>query len=134
MIACCVFPPHLGLRLCPSHCYLTTCTLAQLGLKRRKVTSYRFNLKAIDEEIDKELKSLRGVVETFLKNPEPPTWVPPDYVTPSNREFLTSLRIPSYSNGNPSLLFHDLDVCDGNEIEKIFEYGTPLYVLVFTVL
>jgi hypothetical protein len=82
------------------------------------------------EVIDKELESLRGVVETFLKNPEPPTWVPPDYVTPSNREFLTNLRIPCYRNGNPSLLFHDLDVCDGNEIEKIFERGAPLYVVI----
>jgi hypothetical protein len=88
------------------------------------------DIEVIDKRIDKELKSLRGVVETFLKNPEPSTWVPPDYVTPNNREFLTKLRIPSYGNGNPSLLFHDLDVCDGKEIEKIFGHGTSLYVVI----
>jgi hypothetical protein len=84
----------------------------------------------MDEKIDMELESLRGVIETFLKNPEPSIWVPPDYVTPNNREFLTNLRIPSYTNGNPSLLFHDLDVCDDNEIEKIFGPGTSLYVVI----
>ncbi|KIM71364.1 hypothetical protein PILCRDRAFT_93899, partial [Piloderma croceum F 1598] len=91
-------------------------------------TEPTFDIEVIDKEIEKELKSLRGVVETFLKSPEPPTWVPPDYVTPSNREFLTNLRIPCYRNGNPSLLFHDLDVCDDNEIEKIFERGAPLCI------
>jgi hypothetical protein len=92
------------------------------------------DIEVIDKRIDKELESLRGVVETFLKNPEPSIWVPPDYVTPNNREFLTNLRIPSYGNGNPSLLFHDLEVCDDNEIEKIFGRGTPLYVVINCVL
>jgi hypothetical protein len=95
---------------------------------------HTFDIKVIDKKIDKELKSLHGVLKTFLKNPEPPTWVPPNYVTPSNREFLTSLRIPCYDNGNPSLLFHDLDVCDDNEIEKIFGRGTSLYVVIHCAL
>jgi hypothetical protein len=70
------------------------------------------------------------MVETFLKNPEPPTWIPPDYVTSSDRDFLTSLRIPSYRNGNPSLLFHNLDVCDDKEIEMIFGPGAHQYVVI----
>ncbi|KAM6498788.1 hypothetical protein JOM56_006736 [Amanita muscaria] len=86
-------------------------------------------IKEIDQRIEGELKSLRVEVETFLKSPEPPTWVPPDYATPSNREFLASLQIPSYRNGNPSLLFHDLDVCDGDETKKIFGDGAqPLCI------
>jgi hypothetical protein len=37
-----------------------------------------FDIDIIDD-IEMELESLRGVVETFLKNPEPPAWVPPDH-------------------------------------------------------
>jgi len=80
-------------------------------------------IKVIDEIINEELDSLRGIVETFLKDPEPRTWIPPDYVTSSDRDFLTNLRIPSYRNGNPSLLFHNLDVCDDEEIKMIFGPG-----------
>ncbi|KAF8223312.1 hypothetical protein L208DRAFT_1426082 [Tricholoma matsutake] len=87
-----------------------------------------FDIEAIDKEIEKELKSLCEVIETFLKNPEPSTWVPPNYVTPSNREYLTNLRIPSYRNGQPSLLLHNLDVCDGNEIEEMFGHGEHLCI------
>jgi hypothetical protein len=99
---------------------------------KRKITpkEHSLDIEVIDAQIDEELNSLRGVIMTFLKNPEPPTWVPPNYVTPSNREFLTSLRIPCYDNGNPSLLFHDLDVCDYDEIEKIFGRGTSLHVVI----
>ncbi|KAM6498794.1 hypothetical protein JOM56_006742 [Amanita muscaria] len=86
-------------------------------------------IKEIDQRIEEELKSLRAEVETFLKSPDPPTWVPPNYATQSDREFLASLRIPSYRNGNPSLLFHDLDVCDGDETKKIFGDGAqPLCI------
>jgi hypothetical protein len=69
--------------------------------KKRKTTPTKLALgiEEIDEKINKELDSLRGMVETFLKNPEPPTWIPPDSVTLSNREFLINLRIPSYRNG-----------------------------------
>jgi hypothetical protein len=70
------------------------------------------------------------MVETFLKNPEPPTWNPPDYVTPTEREFLTNLRIPSYIYGNPSLLFHNLDLCDAKEIEMIFGSSAHQYVII----
>jgi len=73
----------------------------------------------IEEKIKKELDLLSGELKTFLKNPDPPTWVPTDYVA-LNREFLTNLRLPTYRNGNPSLLFHDLDACDDDEIKKIF--------------
>jgi hypothetical protein len=99
---------------------VTTCTAAARDeIRWIRPTFY------IDKEIDKELKSIRGGVETFLKNPKPPIWVPPDYVTPSNREFITSLQIPSYCNGNPSLLLHDLDVCDDNEIKRYLDVMHP---------
>jgi hypothetical protein len=88
----------------------------------------------IDERISKELKLLRVVVETFLKNPELPTRDPPDYATPRNREFLANLQIPTYRNGNPSLLFHNLEMCDGNKIEKTFEDFQPLYVVITCAL
>jgi hypothetical protein len=88
------------------------------------------DIGVINEQINKELNSLRGVIMAFLKNPEPSTWVPPDYVTPSHREFLTSLRIPCYDNGNPSLLFHDLDVCNDHQVEEIFGRYGPLYVVI----
>ncbi|KAF8224450.1 hypothetical protein L208DRAFT_1461528 [Tricholoma matsutake] len=87
-----------------------------------------FDIEAIDKEIKKELKLLCEVIETFLKNPEPPTWVPPNYVMPSNHKYLTNLRIPSYRNGNPSLLLHNLDVCGGNEIEELFGHGECLCI------
>jgi hypothetical protein len=88
------------------------------------------HIEAVDEKINEELDSLRGVIEIFLKNPEPRTWIPPDSVTPSNREFLTNLGIPSYRNGNPSLLLHNLDVCDDKEIETIFAPGPHQYVVI----
>jgi hypothetical protein len=91
---------------------------------------HTLDIEVINKEIDKELKLLHRVVKTFLKNPESSTWVPPDYVMPSNHKFLTSLRIPSYGNGNPSLLFHDLNMCDGSEIEGIFGSDTPMYVVI----
>jgi hypothetical protein len=80
-------------------------------------------IEIIDEKINQELDSLRGMVETFLKNPEPPTWIPPESATPSNREFLTNLQIPSYRNGAPSLLFHNLDEYNDKEIEMVFGPG-----------
>jgi hypothetical protein len=100
--------------------------------KKRNITftGLTLGIEEIDKEINKELDLLRGMVETFLKNPEPPTWIPPNNVTANNREFLTNLRIPSYHNGNPSLLFHNLDVCDEKEIEKIFGRGTHQYVII----
>ncbi|KIL71414.1 hypothetical protein M378DRAFT_6158 [Amanita muscaria Koide BX008] len=91
-------------------------------------TEFTFGIEEIDQRIEEELKSLRVEVETFLKSPEPPTWVPPDYATPNNRKFLASLQIPSYRNGNPSLLFHDLHMCDGDEIKKIFKNPQDLCI------
>jgi hypothetical protein len=93
-------------------------------------TDLTLGVEVIDKIIKEELDSLRGMVETFLKNPEPRTWIPPDSVTLSDRDFLTSLRIPSYHNGNPSLLFHNLDVCDDKEIEMIFGSRAHQYVVI----
>ena len=83
----------------------------------------------IDKLIGKESKSLSDVIEAFLRSPEPPSWIPPSYATPSNQEFLRNLRIPAYLNGCPSLLFHDLNVCDSNEIEGIFGQRRHVYVV-----
>ena len=87
-------------------------------------------IEIIDEKINEELKSLRVMVEMFLKSPEPPTWIPPDDVTSSDRDFLTNLRLPTYRNGNPSLLFHNLDVYDDKEIKMIFGPGQHQYVVI----
>jgi hypothetical protein len=56
--------------------------------KKRAIapTDIVLGIDVIDQKINEELDSLRGMVETFLKNPEPPTWNPPDSVTPSERE------------------------------------------------
>ena len=93
-------------------------------------TELTLDIEAIDEKVSKELDSgmLRGMVEIFLKDPEPRPWIPPDFVTPGNQKFLTNLQIPSYRNNNPSLLLHNLDVCNDKEIEMIFGPGTHQYV------
>ena len=91
------------------------------GKAKRIITPSQryYDINIIEKNINKELEFLRGKLETFLKNPGPLPWVPPDYVV-LNREFLTNLRLATYHNGNPSLLFHDLDACDDDEIRKIF--------------
>ncbi|KAF8343670.1 hypothetical protein F5887DRAFT_1134740 [Amanita rubescens] len=82
----------------------------------------------IDERIQAMLKSCQPAIEAFLKNPELPTWAPPDHATPNVHEFITSLQIPSYSTRNPSLLFHDLEKCDEEEITKIFGADTHMLI------
>ena len=89
-----------------------------------------FGIEVIDDNINEELDSLRGMVETFLKNPEPRTWIPPAYITSTDRDFLTNLQTPSYRDGNPSLSFHNLDVRDDKEIEMIFGPGAHQYVVI----
>jgi hypothetical protein len=88
--------------------------------------------KTIQEQINRELNSMSEMIREFLKNPEPHTWEPPtDLATPSNHEFLSNLQIPCYSNGDPSILFHELDSPDrrdDNVIKKIFGPGAHKYV------
>ena len=79
----------------------------------------------IDKLINRESSSLCDVIEGFMKNPEPPIWIPPR----SNYEFLSNLRIPSYLNSSPNLLFHDLAVCNSDEIEEIFGQRRHVYVV-----
>ena len=88
------------------------------------------DIQAIDRRINEKLKSLRGIVETFLKNPEPPTWVPPAVVTQDDRNFYAQLQIPCYSNRAPSILFHKLDDCNDEEIEMIFGRDNRPYVII----
>ena len=96
------------------------------GRKRPRVLTppqAEVDIDVINAKINKELESLRNVIEAFLKAPEPPTWIPPENA--SHYEFLKNLQIPSYANGKPSLLFHNLDVCDDAEIEKMFAPPAP---------
>ena len=100
--------------------------------KKRVITptSSAIGIEVIDEKINKKLDSLRGMIEAFQKNPEPPTWNPPHSIAPSDRDFLTNLRIPCYRDGHPSLLFHNLDECDDQEIEMIFGPRAHKYVVI----
>ena len=87
---------------------------------KRNITppDLELNIEIIDEMINDELGNIRGMVETFLNDPEPPVWIPPESATASHQEFLKSLQIPSYLNGDPNPLFHNLDVCDNDEIGR----------------
>jgi hypothetical protein len=122
----------------PSANHLHIFVALPTGSKKRNIArpELQLDIEAIDEKVNKELDSLRGVFEKFLKNPEPRTWEPPKFATPSNHTFLSDLRIPSYGNGNPSLLFHNLDVCNdkkiAREIEVIFgrASGAQQYVVI----
>ena len=98
--------------------------------KKRNITppDLDLDIETIDIKINDELGNIREMVETFLNNPEPPVWIPPESATASNKEFLKNLQILSYSNGSPSLLFHNLDVYDNKEVEKIFGHGVHQYV------
>ena len=88
-----------------------------------------FDISVIEERIEKESQSLRVVVEEFITNPEPPIWAPPNNATPSDREFFTDLQIPTYRNGEPSLLLHDLNACNVDEITKHFGSSQHLFVV-----
>lgn len=92
----------------------------------------KLDIESIDKKVDNELDLIRGEVESFLKNPKLPIWEPPDFATPSNQKFLRNLRIPCYPNGDPSLLFHNLDTWkdDKDRISKIFESGAHQYVVI----
>ncbi len=87
------------------------------------------NIDDIDDVIREELKLLQPVVEAFLGNPELPFWVPPQHTMPDIQKFIMELRVPTYPNGKPSLLLHDLDKCDGKKIQEAFGGPTPLYVV-----
>jgi hypothetical protein len=89
-----------------------------------------FEIETIQGKIDDELENIRGVVETFLNNPEPPVWIPPKSATASNQEFLKNLQIPSYLDGNPNILFHNLDMCDNDEIKMKFGHNAHQYVVI----
>jgi hypothetical protein len=84
----------------------------------------------VDRLINKESSLLCDMVEAFIKSPEPPDWIPPI----SNHEFLRNLRIPSYLNNSPNLLFHDLAVCNSDEIEEIFGQRRHVYVVISCTL
>jgi hypothetical protein len=91
-------------------------------------------IDVIDLRLKQELQSLRAEIEAFLKNPEPHTWDPPDCPTRSEKEFLQNLHLPCDRSGRPSLLLHDLDACDGDEIEKLFEPDQHMYVVIMCAL
>jgi hypothetical protein len=63
-------------------------------------------------------------IEMFLRNPNPPAWTSPKtIVDPDHRKFLNDLQIPTYENGNPSLLLHNLNKADRLKVEDIFGDG-----------
>ena len=99
-------------------------------MKRDITPDLELDIETIEQKINDELGNIRGMVETFLNDPEPPVWIPPKSATASNQEFLKSLQIPSYLDGDPNLLFHNLDVCDNDEIEEIFGNGAHQYVVI----
>lgn len=72
---------------------------------------------------------MREMVKTFLKHPEPPVWTPPDSFA-EQPEISHRHQIPSHRDGYPSLLFHDLDVCDGKEIKMTFGSGAHQFVVI----
>ncbi|KAK2464549.1 hypothetical protein APHAL10511_003407 [Amanita phalloides] len=100
------------------------------AIKNRKITPPELflDINVINRQIHAELMSLQSVVEAFLKNPELPTWVPPENATPSVHTFITGLRIPTYRNRKPSLLFHNLNTCNATEIKKIFGAVTHMCI------
>jgi hypothetical protein len=53
--------------------------------------------------------------------------MPPDYISDTGiRKFLTNLKIPAYSSGRPSLLFHNLEYeGDDKGVDEIFGGGRP---------
>jgi hypothetical protein len=111
----------------------TSFSLADKGAnKKRNITPTESTsgIDVINEQIEAELKLLQPVVEAFLKNPELPTWVPPDNGMPNIYDFLAGLQIPMYRNHKPSLLLHGLGTCDGEEITKIFGTVKPVYVFI----
>ena len=89
-----------------------------------------FDIDVIGQLIKTKLQSLRVMVEEFITNPEPPIWAPPNNATPSNREFLINLQIPSY-NDRPSLLLHDLHARNVDEIKKHFGSTDHLFVVYY---
>ncbi|KAF8326242.1 hypothetical protein F5887DRAFT_1144981 [Amanita rubescens] len=42
---------------------------------------------------------------------------------PDIQNFFTELRIPTYPNGKPNLLLHDLDKCDGKKIQEVYNFS-----------
>ena len=65
----------------------------------------------IDVDIKEELKSLQ-------------------HATQDIQGFIRNLRKPTYPNGKPSLSLHDLDKCDGEKIQQVFEAISPMYVII----
>lgn len=116
-------PGHLPMAISTS---LLAHSVAKTATTPTKLTS---DIEVIDGRIIEELDSLRDnrdipeksrathLGSARLRHAEQP-------------EFLTGLRIPSYRNGNPCLLFHNLDVYDDKEIEMIFGGGAHLYVVI----
>lgn len=108
--------------------------------KTRNVTppALALGYTTIVEKIQTGLEALRPVIETFVKNPEPVIWLPPEHIEAGIREYLTNLKIPVYPHNNaPSLLFHRLHLVnpeDIREIDKIIEGRQRLYVITYNAL
>jgi hypothetical protein len=118
--------------LCLSPSFPSSILTFSLGgsRKTRNITPKNIVLpiETIKDYISKERNSIAKIINAFLKDPEPSIWIPPEYA--SNREYLASLRLPTYPNGSPSLLLHNLDACDPVQVERLSEGLYPLCVII----
>jgi hypothetical protein len=80
-------------------------------------------IEQIDANIMKIREDIRLQIEAFLQQPNPPAWIPPPTVDPNHHEFLRNLCIPTYEDGSPSLLFHELAYADKSKVKEIFGDG-----------
>jgi hypothetical protein len=81
-------------------------------------------IEQINAKIMEIREDIRLRIEAFLQQPNPPAWIPPPTVVdPNHRKFLLDLCIPTYEDGSPSLLFHELAYADKSKVKEIFGDG-----------
>ena len=112
--------PASAIMTCSNH------DLTLLDTNRRWVSppGQRVPLETLNEKLQTALSEIRPRIEKFLRNPDPPTWTPPaTVIDPDHRKFLSDLNLPTYRNGNPSLLFHNLANAYEFKVNRIFGDG-----------
>jgi hypothetical protein len=88
-------------------------------------------IDAVQSEINGVLTSISPQIRSFLQNPELLKWQPPSSITDAlTLEFLQKLQIPTYRDGRPSLLFHNLHLGNGLS-EEICGANSHLYFTLF---
>jgi hypothetical protein len=107
------------------HSYMTAKlragTISPSSSNSSNVSEVQTSLAQIEEKIEKISDKIRPRIEKFLQQPNPPAWIPPSAIVDANhRTFLTNLRIPTYEDGRPSLLLHELADADESKAQDIF--------------